>query len=304
MSKNSWSGYFLALTAIFFWSFNLIIASYFATSLEPFEIAFGRWFVASLILVPMAWTGIKQNFSLLLKSWKLVISLAITGIVLDNTLIYYAGRTASAINMGLLDVTGPIFLVILSRIFLKTPISLQQILGLIIAVFGVIVIILQGDLTQLRHFKLVSGDLIMLFNTFCFAVYSLLQAKRPPKISQSAMLGATAVAGVIIIVPFLFGTVSLAKLESLQLSDFAVFIYLGIFNSVLSYLSWNTALARIGNIKTSIIYYLLPLFSGIEAYLILHEKLYWSQLIGGILVIGGIALVSLNKSAEQEPRTA
>lgn len=304
MSKNSWSGYFLALTAIFFWSFNLIIASYFATSLEPFEIAFGRWFVASLILVPMAWTGIKQNFSLLLKSWKLVISLAITGIVLDNTLIYYAGRTASAINMGLLDVTGPIFLVILSRIFLKTPISLQQILGLIIAVFGVIVIILQGDLMQLRHFKLVSGDLIMLFNTFCFAVYSLLQAKRPPQISQSAMLGATAVAGVIIIVPFLFGTVSLAKLESLQLSDFAVFIYLGIFNSVLSYLSWNTALARIGNIKTSIIYYLLPLFSGIEAYLILHEKLYWSQLIGGILVIGGIALVSLNKSAEQEPRTA
>ena len=213
MSKNSWSGYFLALTAIFFWSFNLIIASYFATSLEPFEIAFGRWFVASLILVPMAWTGIKQNFSLLLKSWKLVISLAITGIVLDNTLIYYAGRTASAINMGLLDVTGPIFLVILSRIFLKTPISLQQILGLIIAVFGVIVIILQGDLTQLRHFKLVSGDLIMLFNTFCFAVYSLLQAKRPPQISQSAMLGATAVAGVIIIVPFLFGTVSLANLK-------------------------------------------------------------------------------------------
>ena len=303
MSKNSCSGYFLALTAIFFWSFNLIIASYFATSLEPFEIAFGRWFVASLILVPMAWTGIKQKFSLLLKSWKLVISLAVTGIVLDNTLIYYAGRTASAINMGLLDVTGPIFLVILSRIFLKTPISLQQILGLIIAVFGVIVIILQGDLTQLRHFKLVSGDLIMLFNTFCFAVYSLLQAKRPPQISQSAMLGATAVAGVIIIVPFLFGTVSLAKLESLQLSDFAVFIYLGIFNSVLSYLSWNTALARIGNIKTSIIYYLLPLFSGIEAYLILHEKLYWSQLIGGILVIGGIALVSLHKSTEQEPRT-
>lgn len=125
--------------------------------------------------------------------------------------------------MGLLDVTGPIFLVILSRIFLKTPISLQQILGLIIAVFGVIVIILQGDLTQLRHFKLVSGDLIMLFNTFCFAVYSLLQAKRPPQISQSAMLGATAVAGVIIIVPFLFGTVSLAKLESLQLSDFCGF---------------------------------------------------------------------------------
>ena len=41
--------------------------------------------------------------------------------------------------------------------------------------------------------------------------------------------------------------------------DYGVFVYLGIFNSVISYLCWNSALARIGNIKTSIIYYLLPL---------------------------------------------
>lgn len=111
------SGYLMALTAVFFWSINIIIASYFATTLEPFEIAFGRWFIACLILVPMAWSGLKRNFRLLADNWLLVVSLAITGIVLDNTLIYYAGRTASAIDMGLLDVTGPIFLVILSRIF-------------------------------------------------------------------------------------------------------------------------------------------------------------------------------------------
>lgn len=51
------SGYLMALTAVFFWSINIIIASYFATTLEPFEIAFGRWFIACLILVPMAWSG-------------------------------------------------------------------------------------------------------------------------------------------------------------------------------------------------------------------------------------------------------
>ena len=198
--------------------------------------------------------------------------------------------------MGLLDVTGPIFLVILSRIFLKTPISGQQIAGLLIAIFGVLVIILQGDLTQIAHFKFVSGDFIMLLNTFCFAVYSLLQAKRPPQISQSAMLAATAFTGVVIILPFLFATVGEHKLIHLQPADFGVFLYLGIFNSVVSYLCWNSALARIGNIKTSIIYYLLPLFSTIGAYLVLHERVYASQLVGGVLVIGGIALVSLHKS--------
>lgn len=294
-SGNQATGYLMAVTAIFFWSINIIISSYFATSLTPFEIAFGRWFVASLILVPMAWKGLKKNLRLLFENWELVVSLAITGVVIDNTLIYYAGHTASAINMGLLDVTGPIFLVLLSRIFLKTPISGQQIIGLLIAVIGVLVIIVQGNLSQLIHFKFVNGDFIMLLNTFCFAVYSLLQSKRPNQISQSTLLAATAVVGLIIIVPFLLFTVSKTQLTALQPIDYGVFVYLGVFNSVISYLCWNSALARIGNVKTSIIYYLLPLFSSIEAYFVLHEKIFASQLLGGAMVIGGIALVSFHK---------
>ncbi|MBP3418679.1 MAG: DMT family transporter [Alphaproteobacteria bacterium] len=83
-----------------------------------------------------------------------------------------------------------------------------------------------------------------------------------------------------------------------------MFVYLGIFNSVISYLCWNSALARIGNIKTSIIYYLLPLFSSIGAYLVLHEKIYASQLIGGALVIGGIALVSLKSQTAPKEKSA
>lgn len=288
-------GYLLALTAIFFWSFNLIIASYFATTLMPLEIAFGRWFVACLILVPMAWKGLKENYKILLDNWGLVLVLAVTGIVFDNTLIYYAGRTASAVNMGVLDVTGPIFLVILTRIFLKVKMSWQQIIGLVIAVFGVLVIIFQGHITEISKIKFVRGDFWMLLNTFFFAVYSLLQSKRPAGVSQSVFLAATAVVGVIIIFPAMLWDVGEKRLLMFNSADIAVVVYLGIFNSVVSYLAWNTALAKIGNIKTSIIYYLLPLFGGVEAYFILNEKIYASQIWGGLLVIGGIALVSLHK---------
>lgn len=294
-------GYLLAVTAIFFWSFNIIIASYFATSLQPFEIAFGRWFIAAFILVPLAWNGLRRNFRLLFENAWLVLALALTGIVWDNTLIYYAGHTASAINMGLLDVTGPIFLVVMSWMFLKTPIEAKQVIGLLIAVAGVLTIILRGDFTQLADFKFVSGDGLMLINTFCFAVYSLLQSKRPPQIDQATMLAATVIVGLIIIYPFMMTTVGISGLRHLQKIDFAVFFYLGIFNSVISYLAWNSALNKIGNIKTGVIYYLLPLFSGIEAYFILHEKIYASQIWGGLLIIFGIALTSLPKRSNKNP---
>lgn len=300
MHKNSLSGYLFALTAVFFWSINLIIASSFATSLMPMEIAFGRWLIAGVILLFIARKNVKESFSDLLRHWKLVLALAVTGMVFDNTLVYYAGRTASAIDMGLLDVTGPIFLVFLSRIFLKTPITGRQWLGLAVALFGVTVIILNGNFIRLKNFQFVPGDFLMLLNTFSFAVYSFLQYKRPPQISQSAMLAATAVVGAVILLPLMLLTTPPALLRRFNGEDLAVIFYLGVFNSVLSYLAWNSALAAIGNVKTSIIYYLLPLFSGVEAYLFLGEKLYSADFIGGILVIGGIALVSLKRKATEK----
>lgn len=102
-------GYFLALTAIFFWSWNIIVASSFAATLSPFELAFGRWVIAGMILIAITWKLLWAQRKILLAHWPLIVGLALSGIVIDNTLIHYAGRTASAVNIGLLDTTGPIF---------------------------------------------------------------------------------------------------------------------------------------------------------------------------------------------------
>ncbi len=286
-------GYILALTAVFFWSWNIVIAAGFATALAPLELACGRWIIATAILLPLAWRKMVAARQVLLSSLPLILGLAVTGIVIDNTLIYYAGRTASAVNIGMLDTTGPIFLVLLSRIFLKTPITNRQLIGLTVAVIGVVIIILRGDFTALSQIKLVSGDLYVLANTFAFAVYSLLQSKRPPQIDQTAMLAATAVVGVLILATWMLFAVPPAQLEAFNLEDLAVVVYLGIFNSVISYLSWNTALNKIGNIKAGIIYYLLPVFSATEAYFVLGEQIELSQIFGGMIVIAGVMTVSI-----------
>lgn len=103
----------------FFWSWNIIVATGFASSLAPLEIAFGRWLVAACILLPLAWKRLAAGRKLLLKHAPLVVGLAVTGIVLDNTLIYFAGHTASAVNIGMLDMTGPIFWCCFRAFFLK-----------------------------------------------------------------------------------------------------------------------------------------------------------------------------------------
>lgn len=288
-------GYLLAFTAIFFWSWNIIVATSFASSMAPLEIAFGRWLVAGCILIPLSWNKIKATQKHLRQHIPLIFGLAVTGIVLDNTLIYFAGHTASAVNIGMLDMTGPIFLVLLSRIFLKTEISNQQLAGLIIAVAGVVVIILDGNFSRLSQIKLVSGDFLVLANTFGFAIYSMLQSKRPPAIDQSVMLGATIITALPILAAGMLISVPVSQIENIRAEDLAVIAYLGIFNSVISYLAWNTALNKIGNVKAGIIYYMLPVFSALEAHFVLKEHISLSQIIGGAVVVAGVLLVSLPK---------
>ena len=72
---------------------------------------------------------------------------------------------------------------------------------------------------------------------------------------------------------------------------------MGIFNSVLSYLFWNISLDTIGSLKASVIYYLMPIFSSIEAYFLLNEEIYKAQIYGGILVLIGIYLTNEKKKS-------
>jgi len=293
-------GYILAITAVYLWSLNLIIASYFADKLTPFEIAFGRWIIAAVILLPFTIREIYKHRLLLLTHWRFLLFLAISGIVLNNTLIYVAGETSSATDMSILGVTGPLFIVVLSWIWDKSQIKLLQILGLISACIGVLLIITKGNIENIGNIKPVVGNFWMLLNCFIFAIYSILQTKAPNKLSPALLLEVSAIIGTIILLPLMLITTPTSQLLNLTNEDIKVIIYLGVANSVIAFLAWNTAIAKIGSIKTGIIYYFMPLFGGFEAHYYLGEDLYMAELIGGLFIIAGIVFTTLSDIKKQE----
>ena len=74
---------------------------------------------------------------------------------------------------------------------------------------------------------------------------------------------------------------------TLTLASSGAVLYLGLFTSIISYFLWNHAVATIGPANAGMIYYTLPLFSGIEAWLLLGEPITSVHLLsGGTIVIG------------------
>ena len=230
-------GYLYSVLAFLFWSANVIVARYFANIFTPWQISFYRWFFAAIVLLPFVMKDIYKNWSIVVKNWQIIFWLSITGIVLMNTFSYIAGKTITAVEMSLIGVMGPVFIVILSRIFYGMKITPKQILGIIISFIGVVEIILHGKFLNLGNFKFHIGDFWMLMLAFSFGVYSVIMVKRPKEISQLTLLSLTIFLGVIIILPlFLWEVATNPVCNKWNLISVGSFVYMGIFNSILSYL--------------------------------------------------------------------
>ncbi|MBD5398715.1 DMT family transporter [bacterium] len=295
--KTTIAGYIYAILAVLFWSFNVIVARYFADTFTPWQISFYRWFFASITLLPFCLKSIIKDWSIITKNFKILFWLSLTGIVLMNTFSYYAGRTITAVEMSLIGVMGPVFIVILSRIFLHEYITRFQLFGIIVSFIGVITIILHGQFLTIGNFTLAIGDFWMSLLALSFAIYSVISKFRPKEISQLTSLAFTVFFATIVILPlFIYDNIThpITHWDSLEIWTL---IYMGVFNSVLSYLFWNLSLEKIGSLKSSMIYYLMPVFSSIEAYFLLGENIYPAQIYGGMLVILGIFMT--NKKSDK-----
>jgi len=296
MQKN-FNGYLFALFAIFFWSFNVIYSKYLSGKLTPFEISFIRWLIPSLLFLPFVGKTVWTYRRKYLKVWPLILAMSFTGLGFQNTFVYYAGHTSNAVDMALIGASSPVFLLIFSALLLHKRITFFQIIGIICALAGVAAVILDGSFTDLSRITLTTGDFWMLCAAVSFAVYAIVQKKIPPKLPPIATFTLAICISTILFLPLAAFDFTNVPLSPLTKTDILILIVLAVFNSGIAYLSWNKALRLIGTVKTGTLYYLMPVFSTIEAYVLLNEQIYSSQIYGAVLVIAGIVISNISPSS-------
>ena len=259
-----------------------------AENLSPIEVSFWRWSIACATLLPFTARSICAHWHLLKGVWPHILVMALTSITLFNTFIYQAGHTTSATNMALLAATSPIVMALLARIFLKEKLSRAQITGILVAMCGILVLISKGTITTFTTMTFASGDLWMMAAVLFFAAYSLQLRLRPKGFPQTAFFSLLVALGLLALFPAMGYLLLSAPRQIPQGNALYSLIYIGIGAGVLAFLLWNAAVERIGMVRAGIIYYSIPLFASIEAAILLGESMKLSQIVGGVLILGGI----------------
>ena len=289
------SGYFFALGATAIWAGNFAIARALNQSITPITLAFLRWAVAAIAILPFALRQLVAEKALVRKHFPYIFITAALGISLFNTLIYFAGRSTTSVNMSLISITFPIFIILLSRIFYGEKITSNQIAGIVLVISGVLILITKGKLSSLLSISFAPGDALMLLAAFTFATYSILLRRKPKAMNLWTLQASTFVVGVILLFPFFLWDRSTAPAVQVNAGLILAALYIGILASLTAFVIWNKAIERIGATKAGMVYYSMPLISGILAFFILGEGISIMHFYSLLLIVPGILLANRGK---------
>ncbi|HUR12485.1 MAG TPA: DMT family transporter [Flavitalea sp.] len=286
-------GISLAVFATFIWSGNFIVARAVYQQIPPVSLAFFRWLTATIMLLPFSINLLKSDYPVIRFNFAYLFWTALSGITLFNTFVYIAGHYTEAINLALIGTTSsPVFALILAAVFLKERIGLLRVTGMLTCISGIFYLLSRGSISRLLALRFSEGDLWILTAALCFAIYNTLVKKKPAGLRPVSYLCITFLIGTILLFP---AYVTEAQYTTIQWSMelIGIILYLGLGTSVISFLCWNAAIARLGSARTALFGNLIPLFSTFEAVLILNEKITWVHLVSGILIICGLVLANL-----------
>ncbi len=152
---------------------NLIVARGGVEHVPPISLAFWRWTVVVLLILPFTYSLLIKNSKVIKKEFKKLFFLGAMGCGVCGAFPFLAGETTTVTNMGIIYTSSPIFIIIISGIFFNEKINLIKIIGLVSCLIGVFAIIIKGDLNLLLNLNFTIGDLWMLAAAIGWALYSI-----------------------------------------------------------------------------------------------------------------------------------
>jgi drug/metabolite transporter (DMT)-like permease len=274
-----------------FWAGNAILARSVAGEVPPIALAYWRWTVGTVIVLPFAWRHLARDVPVMLRNWPIMLLLSALGITVFNTCLYMAAQTTTALNIVMLQSSMPVAIVAASFLLFRETVTPRQGVGIVVSLLGALTLISHGDLAVLTGLDFKEGDLWMLVAVVSYALYTALLRRRPD-VHGLSFLFATFAVGALLLVPLLAReSLSGHPLPPTMTSALAI-AYVAIFASLLAYLAFNRVVELIGANTAGLVAHLVPVFGTLLAVGLLGETLHSYNILGIALIGAGVWLAT------------
>ena len=281
----------MLVCATLFWAGNFTIGKFaYLENIPPYSLAFLRWCLVWLILLPFTYKEILRLKDNIKKNLSLFFILGFTSVCIFTSFTYNALNYTQVINASLFNTAIPVTIILVCFLLKIEKTNLFQISVLLISVLGILSIITKLDLNILLTLNFNKGDLFMIVAIIAWGIYSAYLKKRTFDVSLLALIQVICSFGLIFLAPGFFFELIQDKTIEINSNLFYILVYVAIFPSIGSYYCWAGAVSIIGANRAGIFLSLIPLFSTIFAIIFFNEKFLFFHFIGSILIIIGLFL--------------
>jgi drug/metabolite transporter (DMT)-like permease len=277
--------------AVIVWGASFIATKMALRDLAPVTVVWLRFAIGVLILGIA--TGVKKQLSIPQKQDMLYLGmLGFLGITFHQWLQSTGLETVQASTTAWIVATSPVFIAILSWIFLKESLIGLQIAGILMAAAGVLLVVSKGDLATFfsGHFG-TTGDILILLSAPNWAIFSILSSRGLKKYPATQMMFYVMLIGWIFTSILFFSSGNITDIHHITSQSLIGIGFLGIFCSGLAYIAWYDGLQALTATQIGAFLYLEPLVTVFVAWAILGEALIPITLLGGAVILMGVRLV-------------
>lgn len=241
------------------------------------------------------------------EDWGRLILTGIFGCGLSQLLFFNGLARTSAMNVGVLMTSIPIFTVILSYFFLKEKITRLKSLGVLIGAIGAIALTTLGKEPE---FDSTYGDLLILINAFVFAAYLVLVKPLMAKYNPLTVVMYNFIFGMafVMLYPPMWMDLRVAEFTLFPSGVWLKIGFVVIFSTFLTYLMNVFSLKYLSPSVNGSYVYTQPAFVIILTYVFVYIG--WTQDVTGainmekiafmLMIFAGVYLISYSSQREKK----
>lgn len=283
--------YHLLTLAAIFWACNAIAGQLARGEITAMQHVVIRWMFGAGIMWAIYGRDVLAHWQTARASMGRIIAMSIAGFTGFNMLFYLASFNTTGVNVGILQGSVPVFVILFGLMLHQTLISPLQTLGVIGTILGVIVVATQGTPWLALEIDFNDGDLIMLCACASYAFYAILLKNRP---DMPGAILFTLMSGIALITSIPPALIEMALADETYraptLYGVGLTLFVAVFPGILAQQFFMRGVDLIGPQRAGIFTNLVPVFASALAVLVLGQIFALYHAAALVLVLGGIWL--------------
>ncbi len=269
------------------WAANFIVVKSAVAVLPPVGFTFLRFALASAtLLVLLRWR--EGSIGLPRRDLIAICGLGALGFGVYQILWTTGLTTVAAGDSALLIAATPVLVALLAVVARSDVLTPAKLLGGLISFVGVAIVVASG--AGLSIGGSIFGEALTLLAAVCWSIYTAFGAPFLLRVSPLRTTAWATIAGTIVLAPLAAGQLATVSGASLTPGVLGAVLYSGFLGAGLANVIVLNSVRIVGPTRTAAYQFLVPALAVVLAYLFLSEPIRPGQVLGGLVIIGGVLI--------------